>query len=93
MNRDEVIRMACSVWGEQAILTFAELERFAALVSVAELEAAQTRIRQLCDLVRRVHKAKGRYHTQLAICDLYEAVGLLFERPNKSTNYQTQPKE
>ena len=32
-------------------------------------------------LVANVHKAKGRYHNQLAMCALYDAVGLPNVRP------------
>lgn len=32
-------------------------------------------------LVHKVHKAKGRYHTQLAMCDLCDACGLPNIRP------------
>ncbi len=32
-------------------------------------------------LVNKVYKAKGRYHTQHAMCDLYDAVGIPNERP------------
>ena len=35
------------------------------------------------DAVKRLHAAKGRYHTQLAICDLFDLVGLKNERPTK----------
>lgn len=52
-------------------------------MSAPEIEALQTRVRDLCDLIRKVHKAKGRYHTQLATCDLFDAVGLPSERPVK----------
>ena len=31
--------------------------------------------------VKRLHAAKGRYHTQHAICDLFDLVGLKNERP------------
>jgi hypothetical protein len=31
----------------------------------------------------KLHKAKGRYHTQLAVCDLFELCGLTAERPKK----------
>lgn len=31
--------------------------------------------------VKRVHEAKGRYHSQIAMCDLYELCGLANERP------------
>lgn len=33
----------------------------------------------LVDLINKVHKAKGRYHTQIAMCDLFDAVGLAEE--------------
>ena len=33
--------------------------------------------------VQRVHEAKGRYHSQLAMCDLYDLCGLKNERPAK----------
>jgi ribosomal protein L37AE/L43A len=33
------------------------------------------------ELVKKVHKAKGRYHTQLAMCDLYDVCGLPNFRP------------
>ena len=38
---------------------------------------------KLRDSVKRLHAAKGRYHTQLAICDLFDLVGLKNERPTK----------
>lgn len=33
--------------------------------------------------VKRVHEAKGRHHSQIAMCDLYDACGLPNERPMK----------
>lgn len=36
---------------------------------------------KLRDSVKRLHAAKGRYHTQQAICDLFDLVGLKNERP------------
>ena len=54
------------------------------------LIAAQECIRTLLaerakmrDAVKRLHAAKGRYHTQLACCDLFDLVGLKNERPTK----------
>ena len=54
------------------------------------LNAAQECIRTLLaersklrDSVKRLHAAKGRYHTQLACCDLFDLVGLKNERPTK----------
>ncbi len=38
----------------------------------------------LLELIRSVHKAKGRYHSQHAMCDLYDAAGLPNTRPEKS---------
>lgn len=35
----------------------------------------------LIALIKRVHAAKGRFHTQLAMCDLFDAVGLPNVRP------------
>lgn len=37
----------------------------------------------LIELVKAVHKAKGRYHSQLAMCDLYDSCGLPNQRPVK----------
>jgi predicted nucleic acid-binding Zn-ribbon protein len=48
----------------------------------AECDTMKARIRQLCDLVRKLHKAKGRHHTQLSVCDLFDAVGLQNKRPD-----------
>lgn len=47
MSRDDIIRMARSVWGESAILPFADLERFAALVAEAEREECA----KVCDVL------------------------------------------
>lgn len=38
---------------------------------------------QLRSLIGKVHAAKGRHHTQIAMCDLYDAVGLANVRPAK----------
>jgi hypothetical protein len=38
-------------------------------------------LRSLQDLVAQLHKAKGRYNTQIATCDLFDAVGLSNVRP------------
>lgn len=48
-----------------------------------EVETWRAHCKKVDDLVRKVHTAKGRYHTQLAMCDLYDAVGLPNERPKK----------
>jgi hypothetical protein len=44
------------------------------------------RILELEGVIKAVHKlhaARGRYHTQLAACDLFELCGLPAERPKK----------
>lgn len=33
--------------------------------------------------IKKLHAAKGRYHTQIAACDLYDLLGLKNERPTK----------
>ena len=38
---------------------------------------------RLRNSVERLHAAKGRYHTQIAICDLFDLIGLKNERPMK----------
>ena len=62
-----------------------------------EIKELQTRLRdtQAClrsmvvertklrDAIKRLHAAKGRYHTQIAACDLFDLVGLKNERPKK----------
>ena len=54
------------------------------------LKAAHEDIRTLTvgremlrDAVKRLHAANGRYHTQIAACDLFDLVGLKNERPKK----------
>lgn len=41
------------------------------------------RLHAIEQAVHKLHKAKGRYHTQLAICDLFDAAGLPNVRPTK----------
>lgn len=38
---------------------------------------------KLFDAITKVYKAKGRYHSQLAMCDLYDLCDLPNERPTK----------
>ena len=46
-------------------------------------DVLKQRIERLHQLITKLHTAKGRYHTQLAACDLFDAVGLKNERPVK----------
>ena len=52
----------------------------AAQECIRTLLAKQSKLREA---VERLHAAKGSYHTQLAICDLFDLVGLKNERPTK----------
>ena len=49
----------------------------------AELRRLHTENEVLRSAITKLHKAKGRYHTQLAVCDLFELCGLTAERPKK----------
>ena len=51
-------------------------------LTTRSVEQAKT-IRDLTTAVARVHAARGRYHSQIAMCDLYDLVGLKAERPMK----------
>ena len=44
----------------------------------------QRRILQLEDAIKALHSARGRYHTQLAACDLFDLCGLSNTRPERS---------
>lgn len=50
---------------------------------LAHIDAQAAEIERLQAAINRTHTAKGRYHTQLAMCDLYDAVGLPNTRPMK----------
>lgn len=49
----------------------------------AELRRLHDENKQLRAAVHKFHAAKGRYHTQLAVCDLFDLCGLPNERPKK----------
>jgi GTP1/Obg family GTP-binding protein len=49
--------------------------------ALIEHDAARLELATLQAKVASVHKAKGRYHSQLAMCDLYAACGLPNVRP------------
>lgn len=48
-----------------------------------ELRISEQDVRRLRSAVHKLHAAKGRYHTQLAACDLYDLCDLKNERPTK----------
>jgi hypothetical protein len=47
----------------------------------AELYSARIELKTLKALITATHKAKGRYHSQIAMCDLYDALDLPNVRP------------
>ena len=50
---------------------------------IGEIVALKEQRDELRNSVKRLHAAKGRYHTQIAACDLFDLVGLKNERPTK----------
>lgn len=60
---------------------------FAAL-RAALAAAPQSNAAPLEAAVRKLHAAKGRYHTQLACCDLYDLLGLPNVRPGQEPESQ-----
>lgn len=48
---------------------------------VSVVECQKTRIKELEDAIKKTHSAKGRYHSQLAMCELYDLLGLPNTRP------------
>ena len=53
------------------------------LKSVMVISVLEDEIEAMRKAVSKLHSAKGRYHTQLAACDLYDLLGLKNERPTK----------
>lgn len=51
--------------------------------TAAELRRLHAQNDQLRKAVSRLHTARGRFHTQLAACDLFDLLGLKNERPTK----------
>lgn len=63
----------------------AELRRLHAanVDCMAWYESIKSDYEALRKAVVKLHAAKGRYHTQIAACDLYDLLGLKNERPTK----------
>ena len=66
-------------------MSAAELRRLHAanVDCTAWYEAIKADYEALRKAVAKLHAAKGRYHTQIATCDLYDLLGLKNERPTK----------
>jgi len=52
--------------------------------AAAELRRLQAEVEALRSAITKLHKAKGRYHTQLAVCDLFKLCGLTAVRPARA---------
>ena len=50
---------------------------------IAVMKELHDELQALKQSVKRVHEAKGRYHSQIAMCDLYDLCKLPNERPTK----------
>jgi glutamine synthetase adenylyltransferase len=84
MNRDEIDRL----WHKALLQSVKDGEtytryHFAALVEAAARADERARVAKLEAAITKLRAAKGRYHTQLAACDLFDLVGLPNERPKK----------
>lgn len=64
--------------GDEIRTLRARLQDAAAYIHSLTVERAK-----MHDAIKRLHAAKGRYHTQIACCDLFDLVGLKNERPTK----------
>lgn len=64
----------------------ADLEKHRELLlhHLSVIDPLRDRVKELEAAVHQVHSAKGRYHTQLATCDLFDLCGLKSERPVKA---------
>lgn len=68
LRRLHAANVDCTAWYEAIKADYDKLK--------AEHEA-------LRKAVVKLHAARGRYHTQIAACDLYDLLGLKNERPTK----------
>ena len=64
--------------GDEIRTMQARLQDAAAYIHRLNMERTKVR-----DAVKRLHAAKGRYHTQIAACDLFDLFDLKNERPKK----------
>lgn len=71
-ERAEKVEQIANRYGTKGVLSLLDL-----IIRLDE------RVKRIESLATRIHAAKGRHHTQLATCDLFDAVGLKNERPVK----------
>ena len=88
MKQPEAIRLADALitpYTECNSEAAAELRRLHAanMDCMAWYESIKADYEAMRKAVVKLHAAKGRYHTQLAACDLYDLLGLKNERSTK----------
>lgn len=91
MKQPEALRLARELEGVYPVniqdqeAAAAELRRLHAanVDCMAWYESIKADYEAMRKAVVKLHAAKGRYHTQLAACDLYDLLGLKNERPTK----------
>src|SRR5574343_495004 len=71
--------------GSQVCMKDAELRRLNDELDKAKtkLRSRSEQIKAITHLVTQLHQAKGRYHTQLATCALFDAFGLSNTKPER----------
>ncbi len=77
---DERNKMMCGMIRISALADKWDMERDDLREDNKQLAAERD---DLVELITQLHRAKGRYHTQIAMCDLFDAVELKNERPAK----------
>lgn len=87
---EEMARLIVFIDGQQAEIDRLKAENARLLSDVTRPESIdvglmRAEIERLKTAIKRTHSANGRYHSQLAMCDLYDAVGLPNVRPTKET--------
>jgi len=65
---------------DNSLVMLTEVFQLHAADTIAKLEIENT---ELKSLVKKLYYAKGRYHTQLAACDLFDACGYKSYKPTK----------
>ena len=77
-KQPEALRLAC-----QLEAAYPHIHAGLAPAASAELRRLHAENEAMRSAIKKLHAAKGRYHTQIAACDLYDMCGLKNERPAK----------
>ena len=77
-KQPEALRLA-----DQLKAAYPNIHAGLAPAASAELRRLHAENEAMRSSIKKLHAAKGRYHTQIAACDLYDLCGLKNERPAK----------